>query len=76
MLEDAKTVSNNKSYEVLDTTKGGGMRFRSSKLTELNTDYQSIHKNYLEHQKSIVVEVIQTASMKNFKFKIIPRLFI
>jgi len=44
------------------------MRFRSSKLTELNTDYQSIHKNYLEHQKSIVVEVIQTASMKNFKF--------
>jgi len=43
------------------------MRFRSSKLTELNTEYQSIHKNYLEHQKSIVVEVIQTASMKNFK---------
>jgi len=39
------------------------MRFRSSKLTELNTEYQSIHKNYLEHQKSIVVEVIQTASM-------------
>ncbi|KAL5240610.1 hypothetical protein ACI65C_008020 [Semiaphis heraclei] len=62
LLKDAKTVSNNKSYEVLDTTKGGGMRFRSSKLTELNTDYQSIHKNYLEHQKSIVVEVIQTAS--------------
>lgn len=46
------------------------MRFRSSKLTELNTEYQSIHKNYLEHQKSIVVEVIQTASMKNFKFYI------
>jgi len=45
------------------------MRFRSSKLTELNTDYQSIHKNYLEHQKSIVVEVIQTASMKNLKFQ-------
>jgi len=44
------------------------MRFRSSKLTELNTDYQSIHKNYLEHQKSIVVEVIQTASMKNFNY--------
>ncbi|KAF0754140.1 Uncharacterized protein FWK35_00019612, partial [Aphis craccivora] len=64
-LKDAKTVSNNKSYEVLDTTKGGGMRFRSSKLTELNTEYQSIHKNYLEHQKSIVVEVIQTASSYN-----------
>jgi len=44
------------------------MRFRSSKLSELNTDYQSIHKNYLEHQKSIVVEVIQTASMKHFKY--------
>lgn len=42
------------------------MRFRSSKLTELNTEYQSIHKNYLEHQKSIVVEVIQTASMYIF----------
>lgn len=45
------------------------MRFRSSKLTELNTDYQSIHKNYLEHQKSIVVEVIQTASKKTLNFK-------
>lgn len=56
-------MSNNKSYEVLDTTKGGGVRFRSPKLTELNTEYQSIHQNYLEHQKSIVVEVIQTASM-------------
>lgn len=62
-------MSNNKSFEVLDTTKGGGMRFRSSKLTELNTEYQSIHEKYLEHQKSIVVEVIQTASMNNFEFK-------
>lgn len=44
------------------------MRFRSSKLTELNTEYQAIHQNYLEHQKSIVVEVIQTASMNNFDF--------
>ncbi|VVC24381.1 Hypothetical protein CINCED_3A020689 [Cinara cedri] len=61
-LKDGKTVSNNKSYEVLDTTKGGGMRFRSFKLTELNTEYQAIYQNYLEHQKSIVVEVIQTAS--------------
>lgn len=59
-------MSNNKLYEVLDTTKGH-MRFRSSKLTELNIKYQSIHQNYLEHQKTIVVEVIQTASM-NFKF--------
>ncbi|XP_050443074.1 DNA mismatch repair protein Msh2 isoform X2 [Adelges cooleyi] len=61
-LKDAKTVSNNKSYEVLDTTKGGGMRFRSSKLTEINSDYQSIHQKYLEHQKTIVEEVIKTAS--------------
>lgn len=45
------------------------MRFRSSKLTELNTEYQTIHQNYLEHQKSIVVEVIQTASMNNFEFE-------
>lgn len=60
-------MSNNKSYEVLDTTKGGGTRFRSSKLTELNSEYQSIHQNYLEHQKSIVIEVIQTASMNNFE---------
>lgn len=42
------------------------MRFRSSKLTELNTEYQSVYQNYLEHQKSIVVEVIQTASKNVF----------
>ncbi|XP_050523143.1 DNA mismatch repair protein Msh2 [Daktulosphaira vitifoliae] len=64
-LKDGKTVSNNKSYEVLDTTKGGGMRFRSSKLTELNNDYQTIHQKYVEHQKSIVEEVIKTASSYN-----------
>ncbi|XP_025412665.1 DNA mismatch repair protein Msh2 [Sipha flava] len=64
-LKDCKTVSNNKLFEVLDTTKGGGMRFRSSKLTDLNTHYQCIHQNYLGHQKDIVVEVIQTASSYN-----------
>lgn len=44
------------------------MRFRSSKLTELNKEYQNIHQNYLEHQKTIVVEVIQTASINTFHF--------
>lgn len=42
------------------------MRFRSSKLTDLNANYQCIHQNYLGHQKDIVIEVIQTASMINF----------
>lgn len=41
------------------------MRFRSSKLTDLNNDHQTVHQKYVEHQKSIVEEVIKTASKNN-----------
>lgn len=51
----------NSQYEMLDTHKAG-VRFRNNRMTELNDDYTDIHKQYTEHQQSIVSEVIGVAS--------------
>lgn len=59
-LKDAKIIQRNKEYELLDTNKGG-VKFRNSALTELNDQYTSIYKQYDEHQKSIVADVMEVA---------------
>lgn len=51
----------NSQYDLLDTHKSG-VKFRSSRMTELNDDYTDIYKQYTEHQQSIVSEVIGVAS--------------
>lgn len=53
-------MSENKQFELLDTHKAG-VRFRNSKLTDLNEDYSELRKQYHEHQTGIVTEVIGIA---------------
>ncbi|CAH0390735.1 unnamed protein product [Bemisia tabaci] len=60
-LKDAKAITRNKSYEVLDTNKGGA-RFRTKKLDSLNEEYLQIRENYTKHQESIVNEVVSIAA--------------
>lgn len=60
-LKEEKKVRSNKSYTVLDSLKAG-IRFRSQRLNELNDDWMLSRSSYLEQQKTIVSEIIDTAS--------------
>lgn len=60
-LKDEKAIRNNKNYPQIDGAKGG-VRFRSTKLEELNEDYLSTVQQYSEHQESIVAEVLSIAA--------------
>lgn len=59
-LKEEKKVRSNKSYTILDSLKAG-IRFRSQRLNELNEDWLSARASYLEQQKTIVSEIIDTA---------------
>lgn len=59
-LKEEKVLRNNKSYTILDSNKGG-VRFRNTKLTDLNEDYMALREKYETAQKSVVTEIIGIA---------------
>uniref|UniRef100_A0ABD2WUW8 DNA mismatch repair proteins mutS family domain-containing protein n=1 Tax=Trichogramma kaykai TaxID=54128 RepID=A0ABD2WUW8_9HYME len=59
-LREDKSLRNSKNYTILDSIKGG-IRFRNKKLESLNEDYMAAKNAYTQQQKSIVVEIIDTA---------------
>lgn len=60
-LKEEKVIHNNKRYTQIDTNKSG-IRFRSEKLTQLNSDYLEARDQYSEYQKAVVSEVIGIAA--------------
>lgn len=60
-LKDEKVLRNNKNFTTIDTNKNG-VRFRDSKLEQLNSDYISTRDQYQEHQKAVVDEIMNIAS--------------
>ncbi|KAK3870845.1 hypothetical protein Pcinc_023957, partial [Petrolisthes cinctipes] len=59
-LKEEKGIRNNRTYTVLDTNKTG-VRFRNSRLTQLNDQHQSAREEYLSQQKAIVDEIMTIA---------------
>ena len=67
-MKDERGLRGNRNYRLLDTNKSG-VRFHSTALAELNTQYVEARSEYEEHQKAVVSEIIKIAGM------IIPNLF-
>ncbi|ELU00339.1 hypothetical protein CAPTEDRAFT_184281 [Capitella teleta] len=59
--KDEKNLRNNKKYTTIDT-KTNGVRFRSSPLRQLNDEYLGVKADYMEQQKSVLVEIINIAA--------------
>ncbi|XP_024935873.1 DNA mismatch repair protein Msh2 isoform X2 [Cephus cinctus] len=60
-LKEEKILRNKKNYTVLDSNKSG-VRFRNSKLTDINEDYLAARDKYTVQQKSVVDEIIGIAA--------------
>lgn len=60
MLQDEKVLRNNKNFNTIDTNKNG-VRFRDSKLEQMNSDYICTRDQYQEHQQAVVTEIINIA---------------
>ncbi|CAH8873547.1 unnamed protein product [Trichobilharzia szidati] len=60
-LKDEKCLRDVKSFEILDTQKGG-VRFRNEKMTTLNEAYSEVKREYTDAQQSIVDEVVRVAA--------------
>ncbi|XP_050447674.1 DNA mismatch repair protein Msh2 isoform X2 [Cataglyphis hispanica] len=60
-LKEEKILRNNKHYTILDSNKTG-VRFRNSKLNELNDDFIVARNKYLERQKDVIAEIIGIAA--------------
>ncbi|KAF7989668.1 hypothetical protein HCN44_008342 [Aphidius gifuensis] len=60
-LKEEVNLRNNKKYEIFETHKSG-VKFRSYRMTEINTDYLSTRNKYEEEQKSVVIEILQIAA--------------
>lgn len=59
-LKEEKILRNKKNYTVIDSNKSG-VRFRNSKLTEINEEYLEARNKYMSQQKSVVSEIIGIA---------------
>lgn len=59
-LKEEKILRNNKNYMIIDSNKGG-VKFRNTKLNDLNDDYLSLRVKYETAQKSVVTEIIGIA---------------
>ncbi|XP_012276935.1 DNA mismatch repair protein Msh2 [Orussus abietinus] len=60
-LKEEKILRNKKQYTILDSNKGG-VRFRNSKMDDLNNDYIVARDKYATQQKSVVGEIISIAA--------------
>lgn len=59
-LKEEKVLRNNKHYNMLDSHKGG-VRFRNSKLNELNDDFLAARNKYMDKQKDVIAEIMEIA---------------
>lgn len=59
-LKEEKVLRNNKNYTIIDSNKAG-VRFRNSKLRDLNEDYLLLREKYETSQKSVVTEIMGIA---------------
>lgn len=57
---DDSIIRRNNKYKIIDAVHSG-VRFTSTKLTELNDDFQETRALYEEIQKTIVDEIVKTA---------------
>ncbi|GAA56654.1 DNA mismatch repair protein MSH2 [Clonorchis sinensis] len=57
-LKEEKTLRDFKSFEVLDAQKGG-VRFRNSSMSQLNTSHLEMKQEYAAAQQTIVDEVLR-----------------
>lgn len=61
-LKEEKVLRNKKHYTILDSNKTG-VRFRNSKLSELNEDFIAIRNRYMEKQKDVIAEIVEIAGL-------------
>jgi len=61
-LKEEKILRNNKRYTILDSNKAG-VRFRNSKLNELNDEFIVARNKYLERQKDVITEIMGIAGL-------------
>lgn len=61
-LKEEKILRNNKRYTILDSNKAG-VRFRNSKLSELNDEFIVARNKYLERQKDVITEIMGIAGL-------------
>lgn len=71
-LKEEKILRNKKHYTILDSNKTG-VRFRNSKLSELNDDFISARNKYLERQKDVIAEIVGIAGWWQSFFFVIER---
>ncbi|XP_043280096.1 DNA mismatch repair protein Msh2 isoform X2 [Venturia canescens] len=60
-LKEEKILRNRKNYTIIDSNKSG-VRFRNSKLTEINEEYLDARNKYMSQQKAVVSEIIEIAA--------------
>lgn len=61
-LKEEKALRNKKHYNVLDSNKNG-VRFRNSKLNELNDDFMTARNKYMDKQKDVIAEIMGIAGL-------------
>jgi len=60
-MKEEKIVRGNKNFHVIEANKSG-IKFRNSRLEQLNDSFSDVTKKYEEQQKSIVGEMITISS--------------
>ena len=58
--QDEKALRNNRSYHTIDTNKAG-VRFRNSRLRDLNERHMAARDEYAAQQKTVVDEIVNIA---------------
>lgn len=66
-LKEEKILRNKKNYNILDSNKTG-VRFRNSKLSELNNDFITVRNKYMDKQKDVIAEIVEIAGMYVLEF--------
>ena len=56
-LKEEKSVRGNKNYTILESNKSG-VKFRNGKMEQLSDTFSRLNKDYEEHQRSIVSEMV------------------
>lgn len=59
-MKEEPILRKNKHYKVISAVKSG-VRFVTSKLEDLNSDYVEVKRSYEEQQKSLVSDILGIA---------------
>ena len=60
IVQEEKALRSNKHYHTIDTNKNG-VRFRNSRLRDLNEEYVEAKQQYTQQQQGVVSEIINIA---------------